>query len=115
MILPDADATMSIWPKLAQATARQKSTMSVAPIARPIGDGGVSTISRAAGRKASSFLVRRFRPVKNPFVVSMNFIGSTLQTIKRCISPTRPDQFIMRPVLDQAATIDGHDAIRRPH
>jgi hypothetical protein len=33
--------------------------MTVAPIPRPIGEGGVSTISRAAGRKASSWSWRR--------------------------------------------------------
>jgi hypothetical protein len=54
---------MSIVPAAAQINAMQNNTMTVAPIARPIGDGGVSTISRAAGRKASSspFLTRLWR------------------------------------------------------
>src|SRR5208282_870843 len=60
-ILPVAEATISTCPKLAQVNARQNNTMSVAPMARPIGDGGVSTISSAAGRKASSSLSRRSR------------------------------------------------------
>src|SRR5690349_2636049 len=53
-ILPGAVATMSTVPRYDQASAQQNSRMIVAPIARPIGDGGVSTTSRAAGRKANS-------------------------------------------------------------
>jgi hypothetical protein len=53
-IFPGADATMSMVPAQAQIRATQKSSMIVAPNARPIGDGGVSTISSAAGRNASS-------------------------------------------------------------
>ena len=41
-------------PAEAQTSAAQNSRMMVAPIVRPIGDGGVSTISSAAGRNASS-------------------------------------------------------------
>jgi len=54
MILPVADATMSIVPNHDQISARQNSRMMFATSRRPIGDGGVSTISSAAGRKASS-------------------------------------------------------------
>ena len=54
MILPGAVATMSTVPKQAQASASRTAAMIVAPIARPIGEGGVSTISSAAGRNASS-------------------------------------------------------------
>ena len=53
-IFPVAEATMSIVPQEAQASAAQNSRMMTAAIARPIGDGGVSTISSAAGRNASS-------------------------------------------------------------
>ena len=53
-IFPVAEATMSIVPNHAQTSATQNTAMMVAPIARPIGDGGVSTISSAAGRNASS-------------------------------------------------------------
>src|SRR4030095_15917389 len=53
-IFPVADATISMVPAQAQTSAAQKSKMMVAPIVRPIGDGGVSTISSAAGRNASS-------------------------------------------------------------
>ena len=58
-IFPLEVATMSTCPKHAQIKARQNTAMMVAPIARPIGDGGVSTISRAAGRKAISSRCRR--------------------------------------------------------
>jgi len=53
-IFPVADATMSMVPHQAHISATQNSRMMVAPIARPVGDGGVSTISSAAGRNASS-------------------------------------------------------------
>src|SRR5262245_17972743 len=53
-IFPDADATMSMVPADAQISAAQNNRIMVAPIARRIGDGGVSTISSAAGKNASS-------------------------------------------------------------
>ena len=59
MILPGAEATMSTSPNVAQPSARQNATMTVSPISRPNGDGGVSTISSAAGRNASSSRSRR--------------------------------------------------------
>src|SRR5258708_2807342 len=59
MIFPVAVATISTWPRQAQANASTNSAMTVAPIARPVGDGGVSTISSAAGRNASSSRSRR--------------------------------------------------------
>jgi hypothetical protein len=45
---------MSIVPHQAHSSAAQNSRMMVTPIVLPIGDGGVSTISSAAGRNASS-------------------------------------------------------------
>jgi hypothetical protein len=54
-IFPVVAATISIVPAHAQLTATQNSKIIVAPIARPTGDGGVSAISSAAGRNASSF------------------------------------------------------------
>jgi hypothetical protein len=59
MILPCAVATISTLPMQAQPNARTNTAMIVAPMARPIGDGGVSTISSAAGKKASSWSRRR--------------------------------------------------------
>src|SRR6516164_9569091 len=58
MILPVAEATMSTWPKNAHTSARQNRATMLNTIVRPIGDGGVSTISSAAGRNASSCLSR---------------------------------------------------------
>ena len=60
MIFPDAEPTMSIWPNDAQTIARHNSAMMVPPIAPANGGTGVSTISRAAGRNASSYLRRSF-------------------------------------------------------
>src|SRR5204863_3157393 len=53
-IFPVADETMSTVPHQDQNSAAQNRAMMVSSIARPIGDGGVSTISSAAGRNASS-------------------------------------------------------------
>src|SRR5262245_5334915 len=58
MILPGAIATTSTRPMLAQAIARQNTATMAAPIAPANGGGGVATISRAAGRNASSALLR---------------------------------------------------------
>jgi len=52
MILPCAEATVSTLPRLAQASAAQNAAITVSAMARPIGEGGVSTISSAAGRNA---------------------------------------------------------------
>ena len=64
-ILPVAEATMSIVPHQDQTSAAQNSTAIVTAIARPIGDGGVSTISSAAGRKASSSRRSSHAPERN--------------------------------------------------
>src|SRR5262245_32122851 len=56
MIRPEAVATISTLPKHAQTRATQNNAMTVPLIAPAIGGGGVSTISSAAGRKASSSL-----------------------------------------------------------
>ena len=60
-IFPGAVATMSTVPKAAQVSAKQKNAMIVAPMARPTGEGGFSTTSSAAGRKAISYSLRRAR------------------------------------------------------
>src|SRR6202021_2461372 len=51
---PVAVATISTWLRLAHTNASKNRLIRVAPIARPVGEGGVSTISSAAGRNASS-------------------------------------------------------------
>src|SRR6516164_2671479 len=54
MIRPGAVVTISSLPKHAQASAMQNNAITVPLTALAIGDAGVSTISSAAGRKASS-------------------------------------------------------------
>jgi hypothetical protein len=48
------EAIVSTLPRLAQASAAQNAAITVSAMARPIGEGGVSTISSAAGRHAST-------------------------------------------------------------
>src|SRR6516165_8315383 len=123
MILPGAEATMSILPKHVQAKAIQKRVMIVAPIARPIGEGGVSTISSAAGRNASSSpclaCARRKGMTRRVALTgvsgSADFMDSCLQAMQRCIAAAGLDQRVMGAILDQAATLERDDAIRRPH
>src|SRR5262249_28417910 len=120
---PVADATMSIVPQDAQASAAQNSRMRVAPIARPIGEGGVSTISRAAGRNASSALRRAFprgsgttpRAAGAAKAALADFMEPCLQAMQRGIAPACSKQRVMAAVLDQAATIERDDAIGRAH
>src|SRR5499427_10588092 len=122
-IFPLADATMSIVPHQAHTSAAQNSRMMVVAIARPIGDGGVSTISSAAGRNASSS-PRRSCPRRNGMTRrigltgvagSGDFMDSRLQPMQGCIAAASLDQRVMGAVLDQAAALERDDAIRRPH
>src|SRR5215469_14621830 len=121
-IFPAADATMSIVPHQAQRSAAQNSRMIVAPIVRPIGEGGVSTISSAAGRNASS-APRRPCTRRNgttpplPSVISRlaDFMKSCLQPMQGCIAAAGVDQRVVGTVLDQAAAFEGDDAVHPPH
>src|SRR5258708_10879245 len=123
IIFPLADATMSIVPHQAHTSPAQNSRMMVAPIARPIGDGGDSTISSAAGRNASSSprlaCARRKGMTRRAGLTgvsgSADFMNSCLQAMQRCIAAAGLDQRVMGAVLDQAATLERDDAIRRPH
>src|SRR6185369_11735599 len=122
-IFPVADATMSIVPHQAHTSAAQNSRMMVAAIVRPIGDGGVSTISSAAGRNASSSprrsCVRRNGMTRRIGLTgvasSADFMNSCLQPMQRCIAAASLDQRVMGAVLDQAAAVERDDPIRRPH
>src|ERR1700730_5984865 len=123
MILPGAEATMSILPNAAQAKARQNRAMIVTPIARPVGEGGDSTISSAAGRNAISSRSRRLRAgngttladfVDSDFMES-DFMDATLHAVEGGIAPTGSDQLVMRAVLDEAAALNGHDAVAGAH
>src|SRR5438876_1657078 len=112
-ILPGAVATMSILPKAAQASARQNSAMIVMAMARPIGEGGVSTISSAAGRKASSSRSRRVGAFGNGMTALADFVDATmdatLQTIEGCVAPARAHQLVVRPIFDQPAALKRND------
>src|SRR5215813_13748303 len=122
-ILPVADATMSIVPQLAHASAAQNSRMRVAPMARPIGEGGVSTISSAAGRNASSAL-RRSRACRSGTALRTgcagaaalaDFMDSCLQPMQRGVTAAGLDQRVMAAVLGHAAAFERDDAVGRPH
>src|SRR5260221_12040495 len=62
-ILPGAVAMMSISPIQDQATAKTAMAMMVRPKSLPIGEAGVSMISRAAGRKSRSSRLRRGKAI----------------------------------------------------
>src|SRR6202048_5288647 len=119
MILPGAEATMSILPNAAQANARQNRAMIVTPIARPVGKGGDSTISSAAGRNAISSRSRRAGVFGNGTTLAdfmeSDFMDATLDAVEGGIAPTGSDQLVMRAVLDEAAALNGHDAIAGAH
>src|SRR6516165_8220752 len=91
MIFPVADAMMSILPNVAQASAKQNMAMMVTPTARPIGEGGVSTTSIAAGRNASSSRLRRLRPFGNGMTLLADFMDATLHAVEGRIAPAGPD------------------------
>src|SRR5712691_227686 len=115
MIFPCADATISIVPNAAQTSARQKTAMMVTPMARPIGEGGVSTTSSAAGRNASSSRSRRSRPFGNGMTPLANFMDAALHAVERRVPAAGPDQLVMRAVLDEPAALDRHDAVAPSH
>ena len=110
---------MSILPNDAQAKARQNRTMIVQAEARPVGDGGVSTISRAAGRNASSYLSRRLdrrgRGMMFLAELSADFMDPGLQAVERGIAAAGIDQILMGAVLNEAARVDGHDPVGAAH
>src|SRR5215469_6116592 len=93
MILPCAEAIMSTFPRLAQASAAQNAANRVSAIARPIGDGGVSTISSAAGRNAIPSDGRRRRlegtagTPTGARALPDDFMDARLQTVERGVTP----------------------------
>src|SRR5689334_11064388 len=114
---------MSTVPQAAQASAAPNRMTMVTPMARPIGEGGVSTISRAAGRKASSCRRRPFAwrrgmttsAVRADTTGSADFMEACLQPVQRGIAATGLDQRLMSAVLDQPAALEGEDAIGGTH
>src|SRR5215475_11242064 len=99
-IRPDAVATISTLPRLAQTRATQNSAMIVPPMAPASGGGGVSTISSAAGRKASSSRLRpaglperEARAVANFEVrTSADFMDACLETVQRRVTAAGLDE-----------------------
>src|SRR5712675_1825132 len=114
MILPGATATMSTVPMHAQPSATANTAMMVKATARPTGEGGVSTISSAAGRNASSSFRRSARSAGKATIFLADFMQTCLEPVERCISAAGLDQIVMGAVLDQAAALDGDDAIGKP-
>src|SRR5262245_36199474 len=121
-IFPVAEATMSIVPHHDQTNATQNSTTIVATIARPIGDGGVSTISSAAGRKANLSRLSLMR--RNGTTISVrllgseplaDFINSSPQPGHCRITPAGFGQRVLGSIVDQPAVIERDTPVRRPH
>src|SRR5262245_34604827 len=119
MIFPGAAAMISTSPSEAQARARANSAMIVKPMARPIGEGGVSTISRAAGRNSSSCLSWRAGRAGSGMMFlagfSADFMDSGLQAMEGGIAAAGVDQIVMAAVFDDAAGLDGDDPVGAPH
>src|ERR1700722_3419999 len=92
-IFPGADVTISMWPKLAQIKPKQNSVAIDPLIARPVGEGSISTILRAAGRKSISCFSRRSR-VKGKemtffateIAALADFMDVALQTVEHSVS-----------------------------
>src|SRR5271155_5446140 len=115
-ILPGAEAIRSTLPKLAQASAKQKAAIRVKEIARPIGEGGVSTISSAAGRKASPSPGRsRCEPGRVARALPDDFMNPRLQAVERGVAAAGAEQLVMGPVLDEPAALHGDDAVAAAH
>src|SRR5262252_8243178 len=111
MILPGATATMSTVPSAVQARATQKTPITAKERTWPTGDGGVSTISSAAGRNASSSVLRARAAGRERTIFSTNFMETCLGAIQRGVSPTPLDEIVVRAVLDQPTPLDRHDPL----
>src|SRR5215470_16698406 len=114
-IRPGATATISSLPRQAQTSTMQNKAMIVPPMAPAIGGGGVSTISSAAGRKASSSWVRATVLSGRAARALMDFMDACLQTVQRRIAAACSDQIIMGAVLSQTAAVDSDQAIASPN
>src|SRR5260370_8854481 len=119
MIFPGAVATISMCPKIAHASAEMKNRMMTAPMARPAGDAGVSTISSAAGRNSSSV---RERSRGTSAVVRVrtgmrlaDFLQPDLRTVHHGVATADAEPFGVAAVLDDAPALDGDDAVDLAH
>ena len=82
-------------------------------MARPTGEGGVSVISRAAGRNASSSRPRAFGRKRTTF--SPGFIDPRLNAMQRGVAAAGFDELVVRSVLGKPAFVDGEDPVGRSH
>ena len=111
MILPGAIATISTLPTDAQNSAAQKTAMIVAPIARPIGDAGVSAISSAAGKNASSYSRRRACCLGKSMTFLADVMNAGLHEMEFGIPAVAADQLVMAALLDDSAPLDGDNPV----
>src|SRR5215470_17217346 len=114
-IRPGATATISSLPRQAQTSAMQNKAMIVPLMAPAIGGGGVSTISSAAGRKASSSRLRAAVLSGRAAWASVDFTDACLQTVQRRIAAACTDQIIMGAILSQTAAVDSNQAVASPN
>ena len=93
-------------------------------IVRPTGDGGVSTISSAAGRNASSCLSRALLAREEgsartfgaaPCDGLADFMDARLEPMERRVAPASIDELVVGAVLHQSSAIDGDDAVGPAH
>src|SRR5580658_4363825 len=117
---PCAVAMTSTEPRLAQASATTKNRMMVTAMARPTGEAGVSMISSAAGRNSDSPPLRARRRgqgrMRAPGALSSaGFMEARLQPVEARIAAAGADQLVMVAVLDEAAALDGDDAVGVAH
>ncbi len=124
MIFPRAVTTTSTVPNIDQIAPAQKMAIMIPAIARPIGEGGLSVISKAAGRNASSYS-GRLRPVNATARLSdvaiaaegllVGAMQAGLQKMEIRVASFAADQFLMRAVLDDAAALERDDPIGVAH
>src|SRR6266404_3658581 len=88
IILPGADATMSICPRAVHANAKQNIAMIVMATALPAGEAGVSTISSAAGRNAVSSALARTLAFGNEMILLADFMDTCLKSIEHGVTAT---------------------------
>src|SRR5690242_7931370 len=114
-IVPGPVATISTRPITAQAKARRKNRMMRPLIALPIGEAGVSMISRAAGRNSSSSRRLTRATGAGRMASSDDFMRASLDAMQLGVPPAIADEFIVTAVLHDAAVLDGNDAVGVAH
>src|SRR6185369_10842177 len=103
-------------PRLAQPSAMQNVAIRVSEMARPIGEGGVSTISSVAGRKASPSTGRSWRaPGTAARALADDFMDPRLQAMQGRVAAAGADQLVMAAILDETRALQRQDAMAAPH